>query len=143
MAICGHKDIPPSCPSKDEPMGEKIFAQFLELDVSLIAGGTKYEFAACLQGESTTTTHLADMTCCGPLAFSLHSWHFGFIRLVDSLKRSSAMAEHAKLGVRLNRMGCVDGRKIHTHPTTIQDIGRRLCAICVHPRWLWICFMDR
>ena len=57
MAICGHKDIPPSCPSKDEPMGEKIFAQYLELDVSLIAGGTKYEFAACLQGESSTTTH--------------------------------------------------------------------------------------
>ena len=25
-------------------------------------------------------THLADMTCCGPLAFSLHSWHFGLIK---------------------------------------------------------------
>ena len=134
MAICGHKDIPPSCPSKDEPMGEKIFAQFLELDVSLIAGGTKYEFAACLQGESTTTTHLADMTCCGPLAFSLHSWHFGLIRLVDSLKRPSAMAEHAKLGVRLNRMGCVDGRKILENPYTSDNNPRywkkTLCDLC-------------
>ena len=93
-----------------------------------------HEFAACLQGESTTTTHLADMTCCGPLAFSLHSWHFGLIRLVDSLKRPSAMAEHAKLGVRLNRMGCEDGRKILENPDTSDNNPRywkkTLCDLC-------------
>ena len=55
-------------------------------------------------------------------------------RLVDSLKRPSAMAEHAKLGVRLNRMGCVDGRKILENPYTSDNNPRywkkTLCDLC-------------
>ena len=55
-------------------------------------------------------------------------------RLVDSLKRPSAMAEHAKLGVRLNRMGCEDGRKILENPYTSDNNPRywknTLCDLC-------------
>ena len=139
MAICGHKDISPTCPSKDEPMGEKIFAQFLELDVALIAGGTKYEFAACLQGESSTTTHHSPcghdpLRATSVLFAQLAFWLDKARRLVDSLKRPSAMAEHAKLGVRLNRMGCEDGRKILENPYTSDNNPRywknTLCDLC-------------
>ena len=44
------------------------------------------------------------------------------------------MAEHAKLGVRLNRMGCVDGRKILENPYTSDNNPRywkkTLCDLC-------------
>ena len=47
------------------------------------------------------------------------------------------MAVDPKLGVRLNRLGCEDGRKTLENPFTsekkpLQDIGRTLCVICVH-----------
>ena len=44
------------------------------------------------------------------------------------------MAEHAKLGVRLNRMGCVDGRKILENPCASDNNPRywkkTLCDLC-------------